>query len=359
VTAAFATARGERMNAALADVAVHRYRQALAVLEELVAGDPSDAAARFNLGYVRLLCGDFARGWDTFEAFRETPGVVAAYRSLAGLPRWDGRPFPGRRLLITREAGFGDLLQFARFFPLVKARGGTVIVESAPELATLVATLAGVDEVHVTDGITLAQTPFDDVLPLMSVPGTLGIEADGVGMPAPYVRVDRGRVAVMTHTLDLRTTELNVGLVWAGNALQGSDSARSTSLAALGPLFRVPGLRWFGLQTGPRAFDGGAPLERLGPQLHDFSATAAVMSALDLIVTTCTASAHLAGALGIPTWVLLNDPADWRWHTEPTTSIWYPSVRLFRQPAPGAWAAVAEAVAGALATHRVAEVVAR
>jgi hypothetical protein len=350
--AMLATARAVRMNTALADVARHRYADGIAALEALVAAGPGDVTARFNLGYVRLLCGDFSSGWDAFEAFRETPGVRDAYRSLEGYARWDGRPFHGRRLLIAREAGFGDLLQFARFFPLVKARGGTVIVECAPELATLVATLAGVDEVHVTDGISLADTPFDYVLPLMSVPGTLGITAEGVGMRAPYIGVDPARGAAVAGALRLNARERNVGLVWAGNALQGNDSARSASLAVLAPLFAVPGIRWFGLQTGPRALDAGPAFERLGPQLHDFAATAAAMHALDLVITTCTASAHLAGALGIPTWVLLNDPADWRWHTDPVASIWYPSVRLFRQPSPGAWDAVAAAVAAALAGAR-------
>ena len=343
--------RAERMDAALAALAAHRYAEATAALAALVDEDPADGTARVNLGYVRLLCGDFARGWDTFEAFRETPGVRAAYASLAGVPRWDGCPFPGRRLAIAREAGFGDLLQFARFFPLVKARGGTVIVECAAELAALVATLAGVDEVQVSAGIALAATRVDYVLPLMSVPGTLGIGADGIGMPAPYIAADGARAAEFTRTLGLRTSELNVGLVWAGNAAQAADAGRSVSLDVLAPLFGVPGIRWFGLQTGPRAADAGPPLERLGPQLTDLRATAAAMSALDLVITTCTASAHLAGALGIPAWVLRGDPADWRWHTDPAASVWYPSLRLFRQPAPGAWDAVAQAVARALAAR--------
>jgi hypothetical protein len=235
--------------------------------------------------------------------------------------------------------------------PLVKARGGTVILECAPEIATLAATFAGVDEVHVSDGIALAATPFDLVLPLMSVPGTLGIGADGIAMPAPYLAVAPERVADVTRSLQLRADDVNVGLVWAGNPAQANDAARSASLDALAPLFAVPGIRWFGLQTGPRALDAGPPFERLGPQLHDFAATAAVMSALDLVITTCTASAHLAGALGRPVWVLLNHLPDWRWQTDPSTSAWYPSARLFRQPEPGAWDAVAGAVAEALAAR--------
>jgi len=346
-----ALARAQRMDAACADFAAHRFAEAEAALAALLAEEPGDADARFMLAYVRLTRGDFARGWELFERMRERPGVAAAYRALDGLVRWDGRPFPGRRLLISREAGFGDLLQLARFLPLAKARGGTVILECAPEIATLAATFAGVDEVHVSDGIALAATPFDLVLPLMSVPGTLGIGADGIAMPAPYLAVAPERVADVTRSLQLRADDVNVGLVWAGNPAQANDAARSASLDALAPLFAVPGIRWFGLQTGPRALDAGPPFERLGPQLHDFAATAAVMSALDLVITTCTASAHLAGALGRPVWVLLNHLPDWRWQTDPSTSAWYPSARLFRQPEPGAWDAVAGAVAEALAAR--------
>jgi len=346
-----ALARAERMDAACADFVAHRFAQAEAALETLVAADPGDVDARFMLAYVRLTCGDFARGWELFDVMRERPGVQAAYAALEGLPRWDGRPFAGRRLLIAREAGFGDLLQLARFFPLAKARGGTVVLECAPELASLAATFAGVDEVHVSDGISLAATPFDLVLPLMSLPGTLGIGADGIGMPAPYIDVARERVADVAQTLRLRADELNVGLVWAGNPALANDSARSAPLSALAPLFTVPGIRWFGLQKGPRALDDGPPFERLGAQLHDFAATAAVMSALDLVITTCTASAHLAGALGRPAWVLLNHLPEWRWQTDPSASAWYPSVRLFRQPEPGAWDAVAASVCAALAAR--------
>jgi hypothetical protein len=344
-----ALARAERLDAACADFAAHRFGEAEAALDALVAAEPADLDARFMLAYVRLTRGDFARGWELFELMRARPGVQAAYGVLDAAERWDGRPFAGRRLLIAREAGFGDLLQIARFFPLVKARGGTVILECAPELATLAATFAGVDEVQVSDGITLAATSFDLVLPLMSLPGSLGIGADGIGMAAPYIGVGPERVAQVAQTLRLGSDQLNVGLVWAGNAALANDAARSAPLAALAPLFTVPGIRWFGLQTGPRALEAGPSFERLGPQLEDFAATAAVMSALDLVITTCTASAHLAGALGRPAWVLLNHLPEWRWQNDPQASPWYPSVRLFRQPAPGAWDAVADAVARALA----------
>jgi len=346
-----ALARAARLDAACADFAAHRLAEAEAALDAFVEEQPDDVDARFMLAYVRLTRGDFARGWELFELMRARAGVQAAYGALAGVPRWDGQPFAGRRLLIAREAGFGDLLQFARFFPPAKARGGTVILECAPELATLAATFAGVDEVQVSDGISLAATPFDLVLPLMSLPGTLGIDADGIGMPAPYIQVAHEGVAEAARTLHLRADELNVGLVWAGNPLLANDAARSAPLAALAPLFTVPGIRWFGLQTGPRALEPGPPLERLGPDLHDFAATAAVMSALDLVITTCTASAHLAGALGRPAWVLLNHLPEWRWQTGSPVSAWYPSVRLFRQPEPGAWDAVAASVCAALAAQ--------
>jgi len=347
-----ALVRAQRMDAACADFAAHRFAEAEAELDALVAEEPSDVDARFMLAYARLTRGDFARGWELFEVMRARAGVQAAYGVLDGIARWDGRPFAGRRLLIAREAGFGDLLQFARFFPLVKARGGTVVLECAPELATLAATFAGVDAVAVSDGISLAATPHDLVLPLMSLPGTLGIGADGIGMTDPYIMIGPERVAETARRLQVRADQLNVGLVWAGNAALANDAARSAPLTALAPLFTVPGIRWFGLQTGPRALEAGPTFERLGPQLHDFAQTAAVMSALDLVITTCTASAHLAGALGRPAWVLLNHLPEWRWQADPVTSAWYPSVRLFRQPEPGAWDAVAEAVARALAERR-------
>jgi hypothetical protein len=256
------------------------------------------------------------------------------------VPRWDGTPLSGGSVLIARDGGFGDAIQFWRFVLSAKARTGRVVLACAPELATLAQTLAGVDEIRVSDGASDDAPDVDAYIPLCALPAVLRIERAQIARPVPYLRADPVAVERMRERIGREPGRRNVGLVWAGNPDFAGDAQRSTHLARLAPLFTAAGLRWVSLQTGVRAQEPapfGSLLARIELGLDDFAQTAAALKALDLLVTTDTAIAHLAGALGVPTIVMLPYAADWRWGIDRAESPWYPSLRLVRQARPGDW----------------------
>ncbi|MGE5503263.1 MAG: glycosyltransferase family 9 protein, partial [Actinomycetota bacterium] len=235
-------------------------------------------------------------------------------------------------------------LQFVRFVPRVAAMGARVVLECQPELAGLFAAVPGVAAV-VAKGAP--PPPYDLWAPMLSLPWLLGTGGDFLAETVPYLR-PVSRADGLGRPPGTRAT---VGLVWAGKT---TPRDRSWPLDALLPLFEDPGLVWVSLQMGPRAADlqrlGVDHLVRdLGPLLTSFADTAAVMAALDAVVTIDTSAAHLAGALGRPTFVLLRYVSDWRWLDEPADSAWYPTMRLFRQPAPDDFAAPVAGLAAALA----------
>jgi len=195
--------------------------------------------------------------------------------------------------------------------------------------------------------------PFDLECPLMSLPRAFATVVDGVPADIPYLRPDPLRVARWRDRLGPHGA-LRVGLVWAGNPRFPGDVERSPKLAGLRGLLDVPGCRFYGLQMGPgRADLADAVLPDsftdLGPEIADFADTAAIMANLDIVVSSCTGPAHLAGALGVPLWLALPFSPDWRWLTGRDDSPWYPTARLFRQPAPGDWSSVAGRMAAELA----------
>jgi len=315
--------------------------EALSLLEQLAAARPDDPEIAWDLALSRLYLADYRRGFVGYEARHRLDRAVA--RTLPG-ERWDGvSDLTGKTLFLLAEQGFGDALQFARFVPLVAARGARVVVEAMPELAPLLAAQPGVAAVVVKG----APPPAYDVwVPLLSLAHLLDIEWGTI--PAPTLRPP----ARLSRSLPRAPgTRLAVGLVWAGKT---TPRDRSWPLEALLPLVEDPRLAWFSLQLGPRAADlaasGADVLVRdLGPLLKGFAATAAVMADLDLVISIDSAPAHLAGALGRPVWVLLRKVSDWRWRDDGDTTPWYPSMRLFRQADPFDFAGPVAAVKAALA----------
>lgn len=300
-------------------VAEDLYRQA-------IAADPTDLRAQLDLGYLYLERGDFARGWPLYELRKDVPGQHA---TRLDLPEWQGEPLVGKALLVWREQGFGDQIQFARFMPVLKAMGAEVSMVCAPELASLFQDLGVV--IHpFSDELTLP-APDYWTLPL-SVPHRLGVTAQNLPQP-PYLAAPADRRARWAGF----APPGSVGVVWRGSSTHGNDHHRSLpSRDLLAPLEAV-----------------GAPLLDLQAPLGDFADLAAVVEQLDLVVTVDTAMAHLAGALGKECWVMLPwFRTDWRWLTEGTTTPWYPSVRLFRQPSMGDWASVVADVARAYVERR-------
>jgi tetratricopeptide (TPR) repeat protein len=301
--------------------------------------DPSSPSAHWNRALAWLQAGDFERGWAEYEwRWRRKKSPPRPFRQ----PRWDGAPLAGRTILLHAEQGLGDTLQFVRYAAAVKARGGTVVLAGPRALLPLLASAPGVDRL-VDDTGALPET--DVHAPLLSLPLLLGTTLATVPGEVPYLGADAARVGRWRERLR-GLAGRKVGIVWQGNPGHQWDRHRSAPLAAFAPLARVAGVSLVSLQKGEGAEQlraAGLPVHELGEDLDRegaFLDTAAVMRCLDLVVTVDTAAAHLAGALGIPVWVALASIADWRWLRDREDSPWYPSMRLFRQQAPGQWEGV-------------------
>ncbi len=328
-------------------VRLGQIKKGAAAFDAALAIDPDYAEAHWNRAHVLLMHGDFRAGWREYEWRLRCPGLNAYGRTFDA-PRWDGAPLGGRRILIHSEQGFGDTLQFVRFLPLVKAMieggGGTVIFETPRALTRLFDSLAGVDEPVETGGRLPA---FDCYAPLLSLPFLFGTEEATIPA-APCLTVPSPPLVNLPASGRKR-----IGLVWAGRPQHGNDRNRSMTLAALKPLLENAACDFVSLQLGPAR----GQLAELGLQariadpgdlLTDFAATASVIESLDLVIAVDTAVAHLAGALRRPVWLLLPHVPDWRWMLNRSDTPWYPTMRLFRQPAAGRWDRVVAEAATAL-----------
>jgi Tfp pilus assembly protein PilF len=318
-----------------------RHDAALAAWQRATTINPNFGDAHWNIGLHHLAAGDYARGWEGYEWRWQCEHSRGRWREYPGKPRWDGSPLNGRRILLYPEQGFGDVIQFARFIPLVAERGGRVIVECQPELVEIMRTLDGAAEV-IASGEALPE--FDTYLALLSVPRVLGTTLANLPNRVPYLRAEPGAVQRWRERLaDAAPDRLKVGLTWGGNVTP--DPKRSMRLSDLAALAEVPGLSWFSLQKGDAAAQLASPpagmqILDLGPELTNFADTAAALANLDLLITIDTAVAHLAGAMAVKTWTLLPFAPDWRWMLTREDSPWYPTMRLFRQPARSDWASV-------------------
>ncbi len=299
---------------------------------------PEHPEARWNLGCADLLTGRFREGWRGYEhRFAQFRGG-ARHRQL---PRWQGEPLNGRRLLVWAEQGLGDTIQMVRWVAPVLARGGPVVLECHRPLVPLLAGMSGLAAV-VAIGDPLP--PADLEVPLMSLPGLLGVDLKSLPGPFPYLAPAPELVADWRHWLDPHPRPW-IGVAWAGNARFERDQSRSISPAEWSPLVTGPGT-FFSVRPDAVPMPGVLPL---AGRLTDFHQTAALMANLDLIVSVDTAAAHLAGALGRPVWTLIPAAPDWRWLLDRADSPWYPTMRLFRQPARGKWQPVIAALGEELA----------
>jgi hypothetical protein len=254
----------------------------------------------------------------------------------------------GRSLLLIAEQGAGDAVQFVRFASTIATRGARIVVQAQESLRPLLATAPGVVETVPLD----APTRCDFSLPLLSVGAILNVRS-GDGAAVPYLRTDGAlRAAAVAHVNSIRRGRRAIGIAWAGAAHHLNDRRRSIPPSLLAPLLKLPDIAWFSLQQGPRepaiADVGGADnVTRLAANAR-WSDTAALIDALDAVVTVDTSIAHVAGALGKSVCVMLPFAPDWRWGLSGSTTPWYPTARLFRQPAIGDWDAVVAALVDAL-----------
>ncbi len=317
-----------------------RLAEAAAASEAAIALDPDCAVAQWNHGVALLLGGDMAAGWERYEWRKRR--FPSCFPSLPG-PQWLGEPLDGQTILVLAEQGLGDTIQFARYLPLLARRGARVVLQCADSLAPLLKGVAGVAAVS-----SRGDPPAHDCwVDQMSLPRLFGTTLANVPYRAGYLSPDPIRAA---HWDRLLPAGLRVGLVWAGNKLHSNDRRRSMPVDALAPIAAAGGAI-ISLQAGSRAQEAARlpGVADQSAQLTDWGETAALVSVLDLVISVDTAVAHLAGALGIPTWVMLPHAPDWRWLLAREDSPWYASARLFRQGFPGDWDGVAARVAAVLA----------
>ncbi|HXW23410.1 MAG TPA: tetratricopeptide repeat protein, partial [Xanthobacteraceae bacterium] len=361
-----------------------RFEEALASYDKAVALKPDLVDAHWNRAYAMLALGRYEEGWREHEwRWKRKEQPPRDYPQ----PLWRGAPLEGRTILLHAEQGMGDTLQFMRYVPPVAHGsrpgrhpeepaqraskghpevpakraskddgraphhdgGGRVILQVPAPLLALAKASLGEDVRVLADGDVLP--PFDLHCPLLSLPLAFGTTLKTVPADVPYVRVDPAAAARWRQRLG-GSKGLKVGLVWAGNPQHKNDRNRSIALERLAPLFGAAGVRWFSLQLGERKADlarlPAGTLTDLADGLTDFAETAAAIANLDLVIAADTAAAHLAGALAKPAWVLLPFVPDWRWLLGRDDSPYYPTVRLFRQPARGDWDSVALRVRHAL-----------
>ena len=289
-----------------------------------------------------LLKGDLPLGWDLHEARLQVPGLITPKRYFT-VPRWDGQPFPGRTLLLHYEQGLGDTLMFVRYATLVKALGGTVFLAAQAPLAEIVATCPGIDLV-IPKGTP--PPPFDMHMPLLSLPWVFRTDLGSIPARIPYLRVPAtvpGREE-LDLLLALSEGTVRIGLAWQGSVHHPRNAVRSMPPIALAPLGALPGVAWHSFQFEAATMPSLPGLVEFGPLLKGFSSTAYALRHMDLVITVDTVVAHLAGALGIPTFLLLSHTHDWRWMLDRADSPWYPTLRLYRQPVPGDWDAVVQQI---------------
>ncbi|HEY7308161.1 MAG TPA: DUF6165 family protein [Gemmataceae bacterium] len=323
--------------------------QALKANAHALRLNPEHIGAHNCQAMWRLQMGDLARGWEEYEWRWKKPKISSRTFSQ---PLWDGSPLDGRTILIHAEQGLGDTLQFIRYAALVKRRGATVIVECQPALTQLLAGCPGIDRL-VPRGAALP--PCDVQVPLLSLPRLFGTTLATVPADVPYLFADAALIERWRRELS-GAAGVKIGIAWQGNPRFPADCMRSVPLTHFTPLAQVDGVCLYSLQKGTgreqlRAAAGYLPAIDLADRLDEgggFLDTAAVMKNLDLVVTSDTAIAHLAGALGVPVWVALALGADWRFLLRREDSPWYPTMRLFRQTRLGDWDGVFQRIAAVL-----------
>ena len=311
------------------------YQAAIECFTKSLDRMPGNIDVAWDRSLTRLVMGDLERGWAEYEVrwkLKHNPPRRFPF------PLWEGQAVPDCSLLVHHEQGLGDTIQFARYLPLVAARVKRLVFECPPELVRLMAGLPGVAEI-VPAGRPVPQCDYH--IPLLNIPRFFGTTLER-NLPAaiPYLKPQADVMAPgFTRPAG---TKLAIGIVWAGKPSHNNDKNRSITLDKFFGLADLPGVALHSLQKGLRTADiqtlgADSFIEDLGSRTSDFAETAALLPQLDLIVSVDTAVVHLAGALGVPAFVLIPFTPDWRWLKDREDSPWYPSLRLFRQTAPRNW----------------------
>lgn len=326
--------------------------EAIAHFDRAIALQPDSPSLKYNQSLALLLSGNLTQGWPLYE---NRPARRNATPTEFAPPMWEGQSLKGKRLLLIKEQGLGDQIQFLRYVPLLAAMGAQVDVVVDPALQSLAATVPGI--AHVIDTPPEA-SQYDFWSFLMSVPYRMATQLDSIPNGIPYFVAQPDAVSAWSKDInDFAQGRRRVGLVWAGSHAHINNRNRSISLSTLAPLTQIDGLCFVILQQDAssealaQVFHNTEVL-LAGEQCKDFADTAAALMNLDLVISVDTAVAHLAGALGRPVWTLLPCNRDWRWLLERDDSPWYPSMRLYRQQQYGQWSEVITRVAQDLSAGR-------
>ena len=324
-------------NKGVALTAAGQVDQAIACFDRAIALQPGLQPPKYNKACALLLSGNLAEGWPLYE---NRPAVRNAAPQEYGCPLWQGQAIKGKRILLVKEQGLGDQIQFLRYVPMLAALGAEVDVLLDPSLLRLASTVPGIARVLDTPP---NYSGYDYWSFLMSVPHRLGTQLDSIPDNVPYLAAEPDAVSAWGKDIGgFAQGRRRVGLAWSGSPAHINNRNRSIPLQALAPLAQVEGLALVILQQDaiPEALAHvfrDTEVLLAGEQCKDFAGTAAAIMNLDLVISVDTAVAHLAGALGRPVWTLLPCNRDWRWLLARDDSPWYPSMRLYRQREYGQW----------------------
>lgn len=323
-----------------------RFNEARQVYDDAIAVHPKQPQLFMNRSHIHLHLGNYAQGWADMEARWK----CEESETLPDLPMWDGSHLNGQAILVVAERGLGDVIQFVRFVDGVAERGGRVIVYCQSGLARLLQRMPSVDQV-VERGQPLPECSYQ--VPMMSLPRVLQRDGD-VGISTAYLSPAPDSDLAWRDEVD-QIQGFKVGIAWQGSQTYKGDRTRSIPLSHYLPLASVPGVQLCSLQRGygteqilSLEQQGETRINRLDQESCDMMQTAGLMQSLNLIITSDTSLAHLAGALGLPTWVALQYAPDWRWGSKGDSCAWYPTLRLFRQPQAGDWQSLFSEMAVAL-----------
>ena len=318
-----------------------RLEEAIAAHEKALALQPEYLEAAYALGLIYFSLGQYEKAWEKYELRWPLFGNFQP-----SIPLWQGEDLTGKKILLFREQGYGDIIQFSRYAPMVAAMAEETTLWVDTPVERLIADSFAM---RVVGGNRVPEGNYDVACALMSLPYWLHTTEETIPAQVPYLYASKERSAAwgkrLAHANEGK--KLRVGIVWAGNPKHKNDANRSVAIQAFQELFALQDIAWVSLQEGARAKElqkAAYPVWDVSEELTDFAETAALIANLDLVIAADTAVAHLAGAMGKETWVLLPYIAEWRWQLQREDTPWYPTMRLFRQRQPGDWLEVLERV---------------
>ncbi len=326
-----------------------RFEESEAAFQRMMAINLNFSEGRMNYGALLLALGRYTEGWELFEArYLVTEGETPRMSHNAPYPRWTGESLVGKSIMLMREQGYGDEIMFARFAQTLKERGAVhVTILCQPAIKTLLQSVPGVDEVLCVEDMNDVWPPMDFWIYGQSLPHALGVTLDTLPAAIPYIAPQAtSRMAWRARIQnELPAGTIKVGITWRGSPQHGNDHNRSlANLSVLRPLWDVPNVSFVSVQTGDAVIQAthpplDQPIAEWGSQMVDFEGGAALVSELDLIISVDTGIVHVAGALGVPCWVMIpRVETDWRWLNDRDDSPWYPvGMRIFRQTTDSGW----------------------